>query len=263
MKKIVEYICLSVIAVCLSFLLICGVRVFVCDRFVIKGDSMSPTFESGEAVWVNKLLMGARIYTDYDFDSPELKAFRIPGFRKPRVNDVVIFNYPHGRERYKIEFRINFVYAKRVLGCPGDRIWISDGYCHNDGHNAPFGVPHMQTLLSETPDTLLGYNPNAFPLTEEVGWTVYDMGPLLVPAKGIAVEMDRLNYLLYRHVIEYETGLMPVWTDEGCTLQGTPVDAYTFEEDYYYLIGDNVLNSKDSRYFGFVPEIFLTGIVVR
>ena len=39
------------------------------DRFVIKGESMEPTLHTGEGVWVNKLLMGARIYTKFDFDN--------------------------------------------------------------------------------------------------------------------------------------------------------------------------------------------------
>ena len=42
-------------------------RVFVCDQFEINGESMSPTLVSGDHVLVNKLLMGARIYTKYDF----------------------------------------------------------------------------------------------------------------------------------------------------------------------------------------------------
>ena len=71
MKVIVKVITLTIFSVCLLFLMTCALRVFVCDRFIIKGDSMAPTYESGEAVWVNKLLMGARIYTDFDFSSSE------------------------------------------------------------------------------------------------------------------------------------------------------------------------------------------------
>lgn len=260
MKVIVKVISLIIFSVCLLFLLTFALRVFVCDRFIIKGDSMSPAYESGEAVWVNKLLMGARIYTDFDFSSSELKAFRMPGFRKPQTGDVVIFNYPHGRDNYKIEFRINYVYAKRILGCPGDVIGIKDGICYKEGFDGTFGVKEIQEALSNTPESQLGYSKSAFPLTDEVGWTVYDTGPLRVPAKGMSVPMTRLNYILYRHVIEYETGEMPLWESGQCFSAGKPITYYSFLQDYFYLIGDNVLNSKDSRYFGFVPELYLIGI---
>ena len=145
-KRFTKFIFLLSVSVCLLFLLTCALRVFVCDRFIIKGDSMSPTYESGEAVWVNKLLVGARIYTDLDFSSSELKAFRMLGFRKPKTGDVVIFNYPHGRDNYKIEFRINYVYAKRILGCPGDVIGIKDGICYKEGFDGTFGVKEIQEL---------------------------------------------------------------------------------------------------------------------
>lgn len=260
MKVIVKVISLIIFSVCLLFLLTFALRVFVCDRFIIKGDSMSPAYESGEAVWVNKLLMGARIYTDFDFSSSELKAFRMPGFRKPKTGDVVIFNYPHGRDNYKIEFKINYVYAKRILGCPGDVIGIKDGICYKEGFDGTFGVKEIQEALSNTPESQLGYSKSAFPLTDEVGWTVYDTGPLRVPAKGMSVPMTRLNYILYRHVIEYETGEMPLWENGQCFSAGKPITYYSFLQDYFYLIGDNVLNSKDSRYFGFVPELYLIGI---
>ena len=91
-----------------------GTRAFVTDRFVIKGESMEPTLHTGEGVWVNKLLMGARIYTKFDFeDSPELHCFRMPGLRKLRVGDIAVFNYPYGWGGDTIAFKINYVYCKR------------------------------------------------------------------------------------------------------------------------------------------------------
>ena len=34
-------------------------------------------------------------------------------------------------------------------------------------------------------------------------------------------------------------------------------------ENWYFLGGDNVLNSKDSRYTGLVPEEYIVGIATR
>ena len=105
--------------------------VFVCDQFRIGGESMSPTIKAGDRIMVNKMLMCARIYTSYDFSGPGMECFRMPGLRKIRPGDVAVFNYPYGRGGKKIEFRINYVYAKRCIGCPGDTVSIEDGYYRN------------------------------------------------------------------------------------------------------------------------------------
>ena len=56
-------------------------RAFVADKFIIPSESMSPTLVPGDEVWVNKLLMGARIYTDFHFDKKggPLRCFRTRG----------------------------------------------------------------------------------------------------------------------------------------------------------------------------------------
>ena len=56
---------------------------------------------------------------------------------------------------------------------------------------------------------------------------------------------------LYRQVIEYETGVM---------LEDSVVE-YTFRGDYFFAVGDNAMSSFDSRYWGFIPEDFIIGIV--
>ncbi|HTN16698.1 MAG TPA: signal peptidase I, partial [Chitinophagaceae bacterium] len=35
--------------------------------------------------------------------------------------------------------------------------------------------------------------------------------------------------------------------------------SYTFQMDYYWMMGDNRHDSADSRYFGFVPEDHVVG----
>ena len=252
---------LSIVMVLFSVAII--LPVFICDRFSVKGSSMSPTYSSGEHIWVNKLCMGPRIYTNYDFDSPELKAFRLPGFKNLEVGDVAVFNVPYGRDKEKIEFRINYVYAKRCLGCPGDTVGISDCMFYNTKTDTPIGYLPNQHLLKQTPDSLIpDYALAAYPYSYDFNWTIKELGPLVVPYKGMKVSLDYKTALLYSHAIEYETGFKPQWNAGMCYIGETSYRDYQFRKDYYYFIGDNVLDSKDSRYLGFVPEDYIIGKVV-
>ena len=36
-----------------------------------------------------------------------------------------------------------------------------------------------------------------------------------------------------------------------------------FKENYYFMGGDNLDNSKDSRYWGLVPEPYIVGVATR
>lgn len=238
-------------------------NVLICDRFRISGESMWPEYASGEAVWVNKLIMGARIYTCYDFDAPELECFRMPGLGRLKAGDVAVFNAPYGRGQQKIEFRINYVYAKRCLGCPGDTIGVADCRPYNTRVAGIIGYESSQKLLRHTPDSLIPPHARAaYPYSSDFDWTIRNLGPLVVPFEGMKVVLDRKAARLYAHVIEYETGYKPEWKESVCYIGDKVCSEYEFVEDYYYFVGDNVLDSKDSRYFGFVPEDFIVGKVV-
>ena len=242
-------------------------RVFVCDQFEINGESMSPTLVSGDHVLVNKLLMGARIYTKYDFSDPDMESFRMPGIRKLRPGDIAVFNYPKGRNGGKIEFRINYVYAKRCIGCPGDTVSIVNGYYRNSGYPGQvFGKEQNQAMLCNTPDSIMKMREiavEALPFSSEFGWTIKDFGPMYIPGKGGKANIDTNSIKLYRRIIEYETGVLPKIRRGKVYLGGKELNEYEFSTDWYFFGGDNVMNSKDSRYIGLVPEDYIIGIVTR
>jgi len=225
---------------------------------------MLPTYYSGDRIWVNKLLMGARLYLSYDFESPELKSFRMPGLSKLNVGDIAVFNAPYGRDRECIEFRINYVYAKRCLGRPGDTIGIKDGFNYNTSIDHHIGSLPYQLQLRDSPDSLIpDYVLGAYPYSYGFNWTIKELGPLIVPYSGMKIQLDMYSTVLYAHCIEYETGYKPMLNAGRWYLGGKDIVDYTFKYNYYYFIGDNIFDSKDSRYFGFVPEDYIIGKVVR
>lgn len=262
-EKLIKYLKSLLVIIITCTVVYSGFKIFCFDKFIVKGDSMLPTYGTGDVIWVNKLLMGPRIYKSYDFESVKLESFRLPGFRSPQIGDVVVFNTPFGRGNRKIEFLINHVFAKRILGCPGDTIGVKNAHYYNFEDCKPFGDLYSQDLLSIIKIDDLGYDPMVFPRAPSLEWTVHDMGPLLVPSKGIEIELTKNNVNIYGIVIEYEMGSKPDWVGTDCIIGGEIYHSYTFKKDYYYLVGDNVLNSLDSRYFGFVPKDYIIGIVIN
>jgi len=254
LERIADILCRVVLFILLIGTLHFGRRIFIAERFIIPSESMSPTLVPGDKVWVNKLLYGARIYKSFDFeDHAPLKCFRMPGLRKIRSGDVICFNYPLGYDKWtKIEFKINYVYCKRVVGTPGDTIGIKDGVTWNNNYNGIIGVQDNQLAIQNTPDSILWRTKfmATMPFTRPM-WTMKNFGPLYVPEKGVTIELDSVGRAIYGPVIEYETGSWP--DNEVCS--------HTFRHDYYFAFGDNSLDSNDSRYWGFIPEEFIIGIV--
>lgn len=262
--KIFRYISRGIIMIILLWIAELLVRIFICDSFVVRGISMEPTLHDGNRVYVNKLKMGARIYTAFDFSSPEMKSFRMPGLRKISLGDIVVINDPYYRTRDSITFAINHVYIKRCYGCPGDTVRIQDGYYIHPLTGEHLGTIHFQNVLSTFGDSLLrskGIYVNAWNVNKLQNWTILDFGPLYVPKKGDVVHLTPENFRSYKKQIHYETRLWLEEKDGKIMLDKKPISEYEFLSDWYFLGGDNVLNSRDSRYIGFMPADFIIGIV--
>lgn len=108
-----------------------------------------------------------------------------------------------------------------------------------------------------------GFHPEVYPWHPSFPWTRDNFGPLRVPKKGTTIPIDAANLVLYGHLIRTFEGHKEVrCTQTSCWIDGKQIDRYTFVQDYYFVMGDNRDQSRDSRYIGFVPEEHIVGKAV-
>lgn len=246
----------------LSFL----TNIILYDQFITSTESMIPTLLPGDRILLDKRIIGARIYSELSYDPKgiNLKSWRTRGTREVIPNDVVVFNFPH--HEGKINFVINNVYAKRCIGVPGDSISIIDGHFHNNNHKGPIGVERVQEAFSQKPDSqFLDFVLHTIPYDSQITWTIKNFGPLYLPRKGDFIRMSAKEGCLYRMLLEWETGKSITfhWEKDSVYADGYPMDSHIFTHSYYFMCGDNVSNSNDSRYWGLVPEEYIVGVVSR
>jgi signal peptidase I len=198
-------------------------RQFVVQAFKIPSGSMEETLLIGDHILVNKFL--------YRFTSPGRF-------------DVIVFKYPWEDDR-------DFI--KRVIALPGDRVQVRNKVVYVN--EQPLQEPYAQF-------TALHGREEHF-------------GPVVLPKKGDTIEIRRDKQLyLNGELIPLPQGrfyprdhgaamtgfevfygaLFPA----GTTLQ-EPVGPFVVEHDYYFTLGDNRDNSKDSRYWGFVQDARIKG----
>lgn len=116
--------------------------------------------------------------------------------------------------------------------------------------------PNIDSYPPDYPDSWK----TIFPFYERFEWTRDNFGPLWIPAKGASVALTLENLPLYERIItSYEGNTLRIGADGSIRINGQTVTEYTFQQDYYFMMGDNRHNSLDSRYWGFVPEDHIVG----
>lgn len=243
-----------------------GCRVFVADWFRIPSGSMMPTLQPGDQIVVNKTMMGARIYTDYHFQKKgnALQSIRLRGWRPIKHNDVVVYN--RANHHRQINFIINNVYCKRCVALPGDTLSIVKGLYVNNNYKSSLGVECEQQRLRHTSDSLVPHQClRAMPKDVHFDWTIRNFGPYYVPRKGDVIQITPRTATLYKVLLEWETGkkLVIDWDKNEVRSGAGKLKWHQFLRNYYFMAGDNVLDSDDSRYKGPVPEEYIIGIATR
>lgn len=220
---------------------------------------MEPALTTGDNVLVWKPTVGARLFNIFASACEEqVDIYRAPGFKKIKRNDVLVFNFPHPNGWDKIEMHILKYYIKRCVGIPGDTLTIQNGFFRVNKEDIPLGNMESQKRISATSSFSDGIY-HSFPFDSIIGWNIKDFGPLYIPKKGRTVPLNHTNFRCYKKLIEWEQQGTLQYNEGTVLLNDSLINNYTFTKNYYFMAGDNGMNSQDSRYFGLIPEEYIVG----
>jgi signal peptidase I len=126
-KNFFLYILELIKVVAISLAIIIPVRYYLIQPFYVKGASMEPNFYDKEYLIIDEI------------------SYR---FHEPARGDIIVFKYPRNPEEY---------FIKRVIGLPGERVQIKDGYAYIYNQKNPFGMKLEESYLPST-DRTYGLN---------------------------------------------------------------------------------------------------------
>jgi len=186
-----------------------SVRIFLVEAYRIPSASMVPTLLVGDWLFVNKLIYGPNIpFTDV----------LLPGYADPHRGDVVVFKSPTQSDQPSDP---NPTLVKRLIGAPGDTLYMRSGVVYVNGVAKPQGPEFnsQPTEGSSQPD---------------------EVSPLFDWQKPFGLRASRFG----------PAPMQPTHENWG------PI---VVPPKHFFMMGDNRYNSKDSRYWGFVPRENIRG----
>ena len=263
--KLVRKLISLFFSLCVFFSIGCFVLVTTIASFRIPTDSMQPTLQPVDNILVNKSIMGARIFNIWEAaEEKEVEIHRLPGLGKVKRNDVLVFHYPYPHKNDSLSMHLLKYYVKRCIALPGDTMGIRKGHYYIKGINEPIGNIEAQKRIEKLQkENTRGIVMDAYPWDKYIDWTIQDFGPLHVPARGQTVVMDSTAVKLYRNLIEWEQKEKLTFQGKEIFLGDSLIHEYRFRENYYFMGGDYMENSKDSRYWGLLPEPYIVGVATR
>ena len=231
--------------------------VLLIQSFFIQGygtptGSMENTILIGDRMFFNQFIYGGSTPRNIPFTNIKLPYIKLPAVREPKRGDVVNFDFPGFRDEVIPSTEVQ--YLKRIIGEPGDNLKIVNRVIYVNDQIVPY-----------PPDVIFDYKPlpkeqvnrDLFP--KGCGWNEDNYGPLHIPKKDDAVEINKDNFEQWKMFIIRE-GHKPVLNNDGSvTIDGVKTSSYKVARDYYFMMGDHRTNSLDSRFWGFVPRENIVG----
>lgn len=206
----------------LNFILLVFICVLCgCESVRINNHSMEPTLSPGDIIHIHK------------YDGHQKLGSRI-----------FVFFFPYGDFTSSYKISTNNVFIKRCIGEPGDTISIKEGVIYNNGSEIKLFHSAQTTPVKESDKDVITNCPF------HRGDDRYNMSSVYIPRCGDQIVVDHYTIHLYNKVFLFESGNIP-----------RIGDYYTFKNNYFFSCGDNMSESWDSRFWGFIPESFIIGYI--
>ncbi len=281
---------LIVVAVIIAWV---ACRIFIFDVFEVSSSSMADTILIGDKIFVSKLAYGPQMPNSLG-EVPLLKLFarndrdfnvenaRLKGIGKILRNDIVVFRQQSAVVKRCVALPGDTIRYDDVLFVNGEavnipqeknlyRIWFNCKSCFIETYKDTYGqVDTLMPILnrdilrfrnSKFIDSISVQNePVKYP-NHLLGWGRRIKQNFVVPFQGFTIEINEENYILYRAVINNYEGVPLKKFDEKFLVLDRPMLTYTFRHNYYFMLGDNRNNSRDSRTWGFIPDFRIVGRV--
>ena len=263
-KSVAHEIVSWVLTILAAVLIALIIRSFVFEPVRVDGASMNDTLADGEIMFVSKLDY-ASTWLCFPWQSDEAKEATprlTTGFGSPSRFDVVIARYPARGDT-------NFV--KRLIGMPGDRVKIEDGYLYVNGekYDEPYVSDEYRTNSGSAGESFSEvYIPKkgdvlTFQYTDEnqnrVGvyvngdpWTWQGISSGATAADGQKLTYSRSG------VLTLDGKDITKDTEKIVSLIGKE---FLLDQDLYFVMGDHRNNSNDSRAQGPITRDMIVGHV--
>ena len=220
------------------------IKLFILDAYYVASESMRLTLLAGDFVIGNKIAYKLKTPDFVPFSQIRIPSYTILELSKPKRNDIVVFRLN--------SFLIDEKYSekdliKRIVGLPGETIQISN-------NKITINNQEIENFITEDENSILSDKLKILNYSDK-NFSYMNYGPLKIPAEGDTIEVNPKNIKFWQPIINYENkGKFISVEGSVITFKGEPINKYALKENYYFVFGDNIKQSVDSRVLGFIPE---------